>query len=285
MLKTKKLRMICLAAVVTMACAAPAGAIAPVTVVDEFTHYSGPVAYAPDSPNYSGSFGPSYFNGVEMPPHDPSPRPGVGVVDFDFTPGTTSIEFYNGIQGSPNLENPNLLKFTPAAEQNVSVGQEFKIGTFTLQNGSWLGGLGEGDSLFSFSVTTSSTDPLLDGHTFSDVIRYVITQGLAGNTAEQNADTFGFVGRSDLGTMSVYEIFDSPTGSNIGSIDLYGQIGSLIPTRFANPQGGVFVAPPTVTPVPEPESYAMLLAGLGLVGAAVRRQKRVGKPGSTLRRA
>lgn len=30
-----------------------------------------------------------------------------------------------------------------------------------------------------------------------------------------------------------------------------------------------------VTPVPEPESYAMLLAGLGLVGAVVRRRKNI----------
>jgi hypothetical protein len=29
----------------------------------------------------------------------------------------------------------------------------------------------------------------------------------------------------------------------------------------------------SVTPVPEPESYAMLLAGLGLMGAVVRRRK------------
>jgi hypothetical protein len=28
-----------------------------------------------------------------------------------------------------------------------------------------------------------------------------------------------------------------------------------------------------VTPVPEPETYAMLLAGLGLIGAAVKRRK------------
>ena len=30
-----------------------------------------------------------------------------------------------------------------------------------------------------------------------------------------------------------------------------------------------------VTPVPEPETYAMLLAGLGLVGFAIRRRKAV----------
>jgi len=32
------------------------------------------------------------------------------------------------------------------------------------------------------------------------------------------------------------------------------------------------IASVTVTPVPEPETYAMLLAGLGLVGFAARRK-------------
>ena len=32
---------------------------------------------------------------------------------------------------------------------------------------------------------------------------------------------------------------------------------------------------PVTTPVPEPETYAMLLAGLGLLGAAARRRRRV----------
>lgn len=34
-------------------------------------------------------------------------------------------------------------------------------------------------------------------------------------------------------------------------------------------------APPVPLPVPEPETYAMLLAGLGLVGCAQRRQAKV----------
>ena len=36
---------------------------------------------------------------------------------------------------------------------------------------------------------------------------------------------------------------------------------------------GSGLPPPIPTPVPEPETYALMLAGLGLVGAAVRRRK------------
>lgn len=262
MMKMKLFRITCLGMVFgSIACAAPAGA-APVGVIGGFSNYSGPVAYAPGSPESTG-FGPSYLNSIEVSPDTPSSRPGVGLLSYNFAPGTSSVEFYN------TGEVHNLLQFTPATGQSALLGEEFLIGTFTLQNGSWFGGLGEGDSLFSFSVTTSSADSALDGHTFSDVIRYKITQSAVGNTPAQNADYFLFDGRPDLGTMRVYERFDSPTGSNSGSIDLYGRIGSLVPTRFANPQGGVFIS----ASIPEPETYAMLLAGLGMLGFAARRRK------------
>ena len=37
---------------------------------------------------------------------------------------------------------------------------------------------------------------------------------------------------------------------------------------------GQSIDPPPITPVPEPETYALMLAGLGLVGAITRRKKR-----------
>jgi len=183
-------------------------------------------------------------------PTTPTSRPGVGFGSLTLGPGTTTIVFYNA------GETRNLLAFTPAPAQVVSSGDNLFLGTFTLENGSWFGGLGEGDAMFSFQAWTASNDPALNGHVFTDVIRYYITQGAAGNTPQDNADVFSFVGRSDLGGMSVYEAFDSPTGSNRGSIDLYGRIGSLIPTRFDNAQGGAFIAA-----VPEPTAASLWLLG------------------------
>jgi hypothetical protein len=69
--------------------------------------------------------------------------------------------------------------------------------------------------------------------------------------------------------------FDGTTGStwhtmaNLTAGDYYYKItgnatGSL---------GGFYSITSTVTPVPEPETYAMLLAGLGVVGSLYRRRK------------
>jgi hypothetical protein len=264
MSKSKHLRMIWLVSAIGAGVYAPLAGAAAVSVAGTFSSFSGPVAYPPGSPETAG-FGPSFLNAVQVVPDTPSTRAGVGLVSFNFAPGTSAIDFYN------TGETHNLLEFMPAPAQDAVLGQEFLIGTFKLRNGSWFGGLGEGDSRFAFSVTTASADLALDGHTFSDVLRYRITQFAVGNTPAQNADFFYFDGRPDLGTMSVYERSDSPTGSNQGTIDLYGRIGSLTPTRLGNPGGGAFIAQ-----VPEPESYVMLLAGLGLLGWVVHRRKHRG---------
>jgi hypothetical protein len=55
----------------------------------------------------------------------------------------------------------------------------------------------------------------------------------------------------------------------LGSNDNYGGVADhddfVVGARFAN-----------VAPVPEPRIYAMMMAGLGLIGFSVRRRKREG---------
>ncbi len=69
--------------------------------------------------------------------------------------------------------------------------------------------------------------------------------------------------------------FDGTTGStwhtmtNLMAGDYYYQITGTA----TGSSGGFYSISSTVTPVPEPETYAMLLAGLGVVGSLYRRRK------------
>ena len=64
------------------------------------------------------------------------------------------------------------------------------------------------------------------------------------------------VGQGDIGALPVI-------------IEVIGKAGSFT-TGKANYQGSLAL---TAAPVPEPETYALMLAGLGAVGFAARRRK------------
>ena len=72
-----------------------------------------------------------------------------------------------------------------------------------------------------------------------------------GATAIAGGQAFGFASNSDSSISLGYSLGDLADGSSVSFGYTY---------TFANP-------------VPEPETYAMLLAGLGLVGFMVRRRK------------
>ncbi|HEY9108283.1 MAG TPA: choice-of-anchor K domain-containing protein [Roseateles sp.] len=169
--------------------------------------------------------------------------------------------------------NPNLIQFTPSAPQQLQPGQSFSIGTFSLTNGAWFGNA-PGTNFFpdtdlGFSVTTHSTDPALDGHSFAGTLRFVVTSGAS--TDEADADYFYFVERSDLGSLRVYEAGNTLGLGNTGSIDLSVRIGSLIPVELNHATGAAFVgANPVAQTVPEPTTVALWLGGLG--GLALRRR-------------
>ncbi len=91
-----------------------------------------------------------------------------------------------------------------------------------------------------------------------------------GINPQDDADYAFFVGRPDLGEMRVYEAASGL--GNTGSIELWGHIGSLIPTGFRNATGGVFLNPFAV--VPEAGTIALLAAGLLSFVAGRHRRRR-----------
>ncbi|MDZ7919075.1 FxDxF family PEP-CTERM protein [Rhodoferax sp.] len=100
-----------------------------------------------------------------------------------------------------------------------------------------------GTASYVTSYNLFGTDFTLPAVTFSSVSLYL--NGLSVGTASSNAFTFSNLG---AGTYSL---------KASGSVNGFNYIAAQY----------------QVTPVPEPETFAMLLAGLGVMGAIARRRK------------
>jgi hypothetical protein len=267
-----------------------------VEITGGFYEYTGAVGYGSDAQIFGELDYRSYMNGMTVTPS--SPIPGLESI---FTPpdpndpnsvgtgigiGTASLGGASQVSYYTSYFNPatqtwtdgqlNLLGFTPGPQANVAVGQEFLLGTISLQNGVWFAT----DPIHTFTIelTTHSTDPALDGHTFSDTIVLNVTPNAIGTyPPENNADIYTFANHPELGSIRVLEADD---GNPFGTVQLFGKIGSLDPTRLANPAGGVFLSPsldpfppPGTTPTPEPGPFVLLVSGL-VTGALTRLLRR-----------
>ncbi|UCV24977.1 PEP-CTERM sorting domain-containing protein [Ferribacterium limneticum] len=77
-------------------------------------------------------------------------------------------------------------------------------------------------------------------------------------------------GASD--SSSPYQSFDNAAGLNntaVSQLSVVGINGAFVAANSASEIG----SPGSIAAVPEPETYAMLLAGLGLIGAVARKRQ------------
>jgi hypothetical protein len=122
-------------------------------------------------------------------------------------------------------------------------------------------------------VTVRFTDELVGDGQGNDL--FIQEVGPAGESADvfvsSNGTDFTFLGVAKGGIQTALNFSDIGFASNVSYVKIVGLDNNGASPGFdvANVQGL------NVTPVPEPETYAMLLAGLGLVGFVARRGKQI----------
>lgn len=149
----------------------------------------------------------------------------------------------------------------------------------TCSNGSNVGG----SEWSSFGITVSSAYWYIDGRDTFDTMGLSVSPSpsiisLASPSTGATIDYWVISGHR-----GVYEAFDSSHTSlgNLavdatGGADVLGTYsfsGSVASIEWTGDTGFSQISTLTISPVPEPETYAMLLAGLGLVGFSVRRRQ------------
>ena len=193
--------------------------------------------------------------------------------------GASSVNF--GYNSSGSRQNAFSFTGNTADVAGTGASNKFTLGTFTFTNGAFYP-----LAFLDFTLTTHSSDTALNNHTFSGRIRLDTNNGDEIDALAE-ADYFTVQSTSgstftSLGSVRVYDYSLCPAGHpsapacNTGSVDLVGHINSLHLDSFANPTGGAFLnssTTSTLAPVPEPETYALMLAGLGLLGFIARRRR------------
>jgi len=143
------------------------------------------------------------------------------------------------------------------------------------------------NTTYTYSIisgTTAWTNPVYLG--LSRLVTWLAANPTFNNTPDKSAAMQSAVWEVIYETSGTYDLLGgtfkvlntSPAGTRAAVNTLNGEWGNInttLPTLFAdkltNANRQDFLL---TTPVPEPEAFAMMLAGLGLVGAIARRRSR-----------
>jgi hypothetical protein len=257
------------------------------TISFQFTSFNGPFAMAtPDAVGDPAAWTLTGAVNGQTPTLNgvTSPAP-----PFVYIGGTQALSGQSVSMVYANLPGAieSIVTFTPEASfNNVSTGQAFRLGVLEFTNGQWVGGTDDAATNYpvnlGFRLQTVS-----DTSAFNQVVTdafTVVTNQASGNcdTTQQQMDEADFIfiaGAPQLGSMRVFDQLCKPeTASNSGKVELWGRFGSLEYVDFRNPTGSAFLVDgvgvgPIGGVVPEPGTWALMLAGFGLAGAGLRRRR------------
>lgn len=132
-----------------------------------------------------------------------------------------------------------------------------------------------GDYVSTFGSAVTST-PFTDWLDFTLPGTGPAVNGLANSISLSSDGSLVFT-LLEVWDMTTNALIGSGTFSNGNQVAALSYFTSDIPGSYQllvqGTGGGAYAGNLTVTPVPEPETYAMLLAGLGLIGFTARRRK------------
>lgn len=195
-----------------------------------------------------------------------NPLPGTatvtGVGTSTFTWGDSSAF------GSP----PNSLSFTGGAFSSAFE-TKFKVGTISYFNGTTA--LGTTADSVDLGLTLNFTSPALGGVVGN--YGFLLTTTPNVGTPDENAD---FVSLPSLFSETSFLIGGTEYRVKLTGFENVVGDGFLVSsaTEFHVREGGtasadLYAVVTTASPVPEPETYALMLTGLGLLGLAARRRR------------
>lgn len=195
-----------------------------------------------------------------------------GPASVTFASPVSRVEFFNQLFGDPSPNPSNVVEFNAAAPQPVNaIGDTFLIGTLTFANGIWSNAM----ATFDITLATVSNDPAFNGHVLNDQLFMQVTpNNFVNGTPFANSDFVYFTGHPLLGSVRAFELRDNQPGGNTVTVDVFAQIGSLIPVEFSNATGGGFIDPGISIPPTVPLPAAGWLMLTGLAGLARRISRR-----------
>jgi len=187
---------------------------------------------------------------------------------------TTFVGFTNGCFGLDCVPASN-----PAATTFVFNGLSFTNSTFNVMTGGGFVSIGSGpatpnvDNLGSFTLTGAPFT--YTGNHFDLLVSFTAPPGTTPPTVLFKDTLTGVVAGTDNGEVFVdfdntVKHFTFGSGATAGSFDFFVNDVSMTAGRTVAVTGTIVSS---IAAIPEPETYALFLAGLGTIGFMARRRK------------